>query len=169
MPDSTFFAESPESLGIDSAKLEALFERAEREVRDGLLPSVQIAVARQGKIAAMRTFGRVTHQGHEAAATNETLYVIFSATKAITSAAAWLLVETGELELERRVADYIPEFASNGKDVITVEQLFTHTCGFPYAPFRPLEWSDRNARLARFAQWRLNWAPGTRFEYHPTA
>ena len=169
MPDPHFFAESPEELGIDPAKLEALFQRAEREVRDGLLPSVQIAVARHGKIAAMRTFGRVTHQGHEAAATNDTLYVIFSATKAITSAAAWLLIEEGKLSLEHRVADFIPEFASNGKDVVTVEQLFTHTCGFPYAPFRPLEWDDRGARLARFANWRLNWAAGTRFEYHPTS
>ena len=151
MPDRSFFAESPESLGIDATKLEALLQRAEREVRDGLLPSVQIAVARHGKIAAMRTFGRVTHQGREAAATNDTLYVIFSATKAITSAAAWLLIEDGKLSLERRVADFVPEFASNGKDVVTVEQLFTHTCGFPYAPFRPLEWDDRGARLARFA------------------
>jgi CubicO group peptidase (beta-lactamase class C family) len=169
MPDNTFFAESPESLGIDPAKLEALFQRAEREVRDGLLPSVQIAVARHGKIAAMRTFGRVTHEGRDAAATNETLYVIFSATKAFTSAAAWLLLQEGRLRLDRRVADLIPEFAGNGKEAITVEQLFTHTCGFPYAPFRPLEWDDRDARLARFRRWRLNWAPGTRFEYHPTA
>ena len=169
MPDGHFFAEPPESLGIDPVKLEALFQRAEREVRDGLLPSAQIAVARHGKIAAMRTFGRVTHQGREAAATNDTLYVIFSATKAITSAAAWLLIEAKKLRLDERVADVVPEFGTNGKDVVTVEQLFTHTCGFPYAPFPVLEWNDRQARLERFRRWRLNWAPGTRFEYHPTA
>src|SRR5262245_38166897 len=169
MPDQSFFAESPQSLGIDPVKLDALFERAQREVRDGLLPSVQIAVARRGKIAAMRSFGRVTHQGRDAAATNDTLYVVFSATKAFTSAAAWLLIEAGKLRLDQRVAELIPEFASNGKDVITVEQLFTHTCGFPYAPFRPLEWDARAARLDRFRRWRLNWTPGTRFEYHPTS
>ncbi len=33
-----FFADSPESVGIDSSKLEALFERAEKEVNEGLLP-----------------------------------------------------------------------------------------------------------------------------------
>ena len=49
MPDSRFFAESPAEVGIDPDKIEALFQRAEREVRDGLLPSVQIAVARNGK------------------------------------------------------------------------------------------------------------------------
>jgi CubicO group peptidase (beta-lactamase class C family) len=169
MPDAHFFADSPASVGIDPEKLERLFARAEREVRDGLLPSVQVAVARRGKIAAMRTFGTVTHDGRPAAATNETLYVIFSATKAITSAAAWLLVEEGRLGLDERVADVVPEFGSNGKDVVRVEQLFTHTAGFPYAPFPPLLWDDPGARLERFRQWRLNWEPGSRFEYHPTS
>src|SRR5215510_12679158 len=135
MPDQSFFAESPQSLGIDPVKLDALFERAQREVRDGLLPSVQIAVARHGKIAAMRSFGRVTHEGRAAEATNDTLYVVFSATKAITSAAAWLLIQEKRLSFEERVADVIPEFGTNGKQAVTVEQLFTHTAGFPYAPF----------------------------------
>jgi CubicO group peptidase (beta-lactamase class C family) len=169
MPATHFFANSPDEVGIEAEKLEALFARAEREVRDGLLPSVQVAVARNGKIAGMRTFGRVTHGGRAAPATNETLYVVFSATKAITSAAAWLLVEEGKLDLAGRVADLVPEFGANGKDSVTVEQLFTHTAGFPYAPFPPLIWDDRPARLARFRQWRLNWEPGTRFEYHPTS
>jgi CubicO group peptidase (beta-lactamase class C family) len=169
MPAADFFAESPQSLGIDPQKLEALFQRAEKEVRDGLLPSVQIAVARYGKIAGMRTFGRVTHGGCEVAATNNTLYVVFSSTKAITSAAAWLLIQEGRLSTNERVADIIPEFGTHGKDVITVEQLFTHTAGFPYAPFVPTEWLDRSKRLDRFQRWRLNWEPGTRFEYHPTS
>jgi CubicO group peptidase (beta-lactamase class C family) len=169
MPDAHFFAESPDQVGIDPGKLQALFDRAEKEVRDGLLPSVQIAVARRGKIAAMQTFGRVTHEGRAAAATNDTLYVVFSSTKAITSAAAWLLIETGKLRLDERVADIIPEFGTNGKDAVTVEQLFTHTAGFPSAPFMPLDWNDRARRLDRFRRWKLNWEPGTRFEYHPTS
>jgi CubicO group peptidase (beta-lactamase class C family) len=169
MPATHFFAESPQRVGIDPAKLEALFRRAEREVRDGLLPSAQIAVARGGKIAGMRTFGRVTHGGREAPATNDTLYVVFSSTKAITSAAAWLLIQEGKLSTDERAADIVPEFATHGKDAITVEQLFTHTAGFPYAPFIPTEWPDRVKRLERFRRWRLNWEPGTRFEYHPTS
>src|SRR5262245_43970325 len=115
MPAPHFFAESPAEVGVDPEKLDALFMRAEREVREGRLPSVQVAVARRGKIAAMRTFGRVTHEGRPAPATNDTLYVVFSATKAITSAAAWLLVQEGKLGLDERVADVVPEFGTNGK------------------------------------------------------
>ncbi len=169
MPAAHFFAASPQDVGIDPDKLGALFARAAKEVREGLLPSAQIAVARHGKIAAMRTVGRVTHQGREASATNDTLYVVFSATKAITSAAAWLLIQEGKLRLDERVADIIAEFGTHGKAVITVEQLFTHTAGFPYAPFVPTDWPDRVKRLDRFRRWRLNWEPGSRFEYHPTS
>jgi CubicO group peptidase (beta-lactamase class C family) len=168
MPHRQHFAESPESVGVDPAKLAALFGRAEREIRDGTLPSAQLAVAREGKIAAMRSIGAVTHEGRSAPATNDTLYVIFSCTKAITSAAAWLLVQEGKLRLDEPVAAVIPEFGANGKQAITLEQLLTHTAGFPRAPFdlRKLGWSELRARIA---SWRLNWEPGSRFEYHPSS
>lgn len=169
MPNPRFFARSPEDIGVDSGRLEELLDRAEREVREGLLPSAQIALARDGKLAAMRTFGTVTHEGREAPATDDTLYCVFSCTKAVTSAAAWLLIQEGKLGLDERVADVVPEFGTNGKDGIRVEQLFTHTSGFPHAPFPQSEWGSRDRRLERFAGWRLNWEPGTRFEYHPTS
>ena len=153
-------AETPESVGIDSAKLAAVVARVRREVDEGLLPSAQIAVARQGRLALFETFGD---------ATNDTLYCVFSATKAITSAAAWLVIEAGDLSVDEVVADIVPEFGTNGKDTVTVEQLFLHSAGFPQAPFRPADWFDHDRRLGRFAQWRLNWAPGSRFEYHPTS
>jgi CubicO group peptidase (beta-lactamase class C family) len=169
MPNQRLFADTPESVGIDSSRLEALFERAEKEVDEGLLPSSQIAVARNGKLAGMRTVGRVRHQGREAPATNDTLYCVFSSTKAITSAAAWILIQEGKLSVDEEVADIIPEFGAHGKESVTVEQLFTHTAGFPMAPFPPAEFLDRERRLEHFARWRLNFEPGTRFVYHPSS
>ena len=137
-------------------------------MRDGILPSAQVAVARQGRLAGLRSFGGVTHEGRAADATDDTLYVIFSCSKAITSAAAWLLLEEGKLGLHERVADILPEFGTNGKDAVRVEQLFTHSAGFPHAPFAPR--GDAWSRLPEaFARWRLNWEPGSRFEYHPTS
>jgi CubicO group peptidase (beta-lactamase class C family) len=128
---------------------------------------VQVAVARGGKLAGVRTFGTVTHEGRPAPATDETLYVIFSCTKAITSSAVWLLLEEGKLSLGDRVADVIPEFASEGKQAITVEQLLTHTAGIPRAPYRQRDW-DWSRLPEAFARWRLNWEPGSRYEYHHT-
>ena len=169
MPHEKFFAATPEEVGVDSVKLDDLLQRAEKGLREGLLPSVQIAIAREGRIAAMRTLGTVRHGGREAPATNDTLYCVFSCTKAITSAAAWLLIQEGVLGLDESVADVIPEFGSNGKDEVLVEQLFLHTAGFPQAPYPQHEWLSREKRLERFAKWRLAFEPGSRFEYHPTS
>lgn len=160
MVDAHFMAGSPEDAGIDSAKLAELLERAAKEVDEGLLPSCQLAIARNGKLAAFASFGD---------ATNETLFNVFSSTKAITSAAGWQLIEAGKLDIGEKVAKLIPEFGTNGKDVITVEQLFTHTAGFPHAPFRVTDWNDHETRLRRYGEWRLNWEPGSRYEYHPTS
>lgn len=160
MSQAIYDTVAPQELGIDPEQLEAVLARARREVDEGLLPACQIAVARHGRLAAFETFGD---------ADKDSLFNVFSATKAVTAAAAWLLIQDGLLDVEETVAGIIPEFASHGKEVVTVEQLFTHTAGFPTAPFRPTEWFDHDKRMARFASWRLNWEPGTRYEYHPTS
>ena len=45
MADASLYANSPEEVGLDSEKIAALFARAERDVAEGLLPAVQVAVA----------------------------------------------------------------------------------------------------------------------------
>jgi CubicO group peptidase (beta-lactamase class C family) len=121
---------------------------------------VQIAIARHGKVGVFESFG---------ACHSESLICLFSATKGITAAAGWLLFQEGLLREDERVADIIPAFAANGKDKVTVGQLFSHTAGFPHAPFRPEDWLDPSRREFRYAQWKLSFEPGTRFEYHPTS
>jgi CubicO group peptidase (beta-lactamase class C family) len=169
MPASNLFAEHPREVGLDAAKVEELFKRAEREIAEGLLPSCQIAIARNGKIGAMKTFGRAVQGGTDGAATDSTLYCVFSCTKAIVSSAIWILIGDGKLNVNERAADIVPEFGTNGKDSITVEQLLIHTGGFPSAPYAQREWLDRSKRLERFASWRLEFPVGQRFLYHPTS
>ena len=152
--------ESAVKTGIDQKQLDALRKRASQEIEEGLLPAVQYAVALDGEVIWHETLG---------AATNESLFAVFSCTKAITSAAAWLVIQDGLLDVNETVSDIVPEFGTNGKENIKVEQLFLHTAGFPMAPFRPIEWDDKPSRLGRFSKWRLNWEPGEKFEYHPTS
>ena len=97
------------------------------------------------------------------------LFSLFSVTKAIVSAASWILLQEGKLGLGDRVADWIPGFGSDGKDVITVEQLLTHTAGMPKAGMECRHWPDPAERVRRFDSWRLEWEPGTRFVYHGQA
>ena len=145
---------------LNVEKVEAMLQRAGKEVDDGLLPAAQLAIAREGEVVLQQSYG---------SAQDDSLICVFSATKAITSAAAWLLFQQGELAEEERVADVVPEFATKDKDYVTVGQLFSHTAGFPHAPFAPLDWDDKDKRYARFAKWWLNWDPGSRFEYHASS
>ena len=76
MPAQHFFANDLEEIGLDPANVQALFQRAEREVKDGLLPATQVAIARNGKLGAMQTFGNAVQGGREKPATNETHFGI---------------------------------------------------------------------------------------------
>jgi CubicO group peptidase (beta-lactamase class C family) len=160
MGTDTYAIHDPASLGLDPAAVEALLERAHREIEAGLLPSCQIALARDGKLALFETLGD---------AEPESRYTMFSCTKGFVAGAVWLLVGEGRLSFDEKVVELLPEFGTNGKDVITVEQLLTHTSGFPTAPLDLVRARDRDARVQRFGDWRLNWEPGTKFQYHPTA
>ena len=145
---------------LDEHKIETLVTRVGREINEGLLPAAQIAIGYDNQIVFSKNFGDTKP---------DSLFCIFSATKAITSAASWLLMQDEIISEDDLVTDYIPEFGKNGKSKITLSHLLTHTAGFPHAPFRPVEWRSKEARLARFEQWRIFWEPGTQFEYHPSS
>src|SRR5262245_30686015 len=129
MIDPKIVARRPEDVGVDATRLEALFARAQRDIDERRLPSAQIAVAREGTIAGLRTFGSALHGDIEKPATDETLYCIFSSTKGIFAVCIWMLIGERLLRIDERVADIIPEFASNGKQTVTVEQLLIHAGG----------------------------------------
>ncbi len=145
---------------VDQDAVERLMDRARREVDSGFLPSTQVALALDGELIAFETFGD---------ANNDTRYVVYSATKAFVAGAMWAMIGDGAIDVSKRVADYIPEFASNGKDVITIEQVMLHTSGFPSAPLTILDGDTSEGRRRAFAKWRLNWDPGSTFEYHPSS
>ena len=137
-----------------------LISRAQRDVDQGLLPSCQLALARDGKLVLFETLGD---------ATDDTRYTIFSVTKGLVASAVWLLVSEGALSYQTRVADLVPGFEANGKGAVTVDHLLLHTAGFPRAPMRPEEGAEPDRRLERFCSWRLDWEAGTRTAYHPTS
>jgi CubicO group peptidase (beta-lactamase class C family) len=166
MPAEKFFADRAAEVGLNPDKVQALMDRAERDVKEGVLPACQVAIARNGKIAAMKTFGRAVQGSAEKAATNETVFVAMSATKAITSSALWLLIQEGKISPADKIVKYVPEYGSNGKESTTIEHLLIHTAGIPAAPGSFKDWGDRKRRLERFAQWRPVNRPGEKFVYH---
>ena len=146
--------------GLNKANIDALVNRARLEVDNGLLPSCQLALAYEGELVVNEVFGE---------ATLDSRYCLYSATKAVVATAFWTLISDGIVDVNKPVGEYLPEFAANGKEAVTVAQVLLHTCGFPNAPLPPSEWADPAKRLARLAAWCLDREPGSRFIYHATS
>lgn len=145
---------------LDAAAITALSDRVRAEVDNGHSLAAQFALGYHGEIVATGAFG---------SATADTRFVIFSATKTIVAMALLPLLADGRIELTAPVARYIPEFAGNGKQDVSVLQLLTMQGGFPQCNVSPERFSSSAGRRADFAEWPLAWAPGTRTEYHPVA
>lgn len=155
----------PEALGLDPVKLARACDIIASHIADDMHPGAQLAVARHGRLAIDRCFGRAAIDPPRPV--NETtLFPLFSNTKVITAAAVWTLVEEGRLRFSDAVAEHLPGFEAHGKQDVTVAHLLTHQAGFPAAevPSECFEDSER-LRLA-VCDFRLEWPPGSRLCYH---
>ena len=68
------------------------------------------------------------------AATADTLYNVYSVTKAVAATALHIQAEKGLVDYDAPIADYWPEFAQNGKAKATVRHALTHRAGVPLMP-----------------------------------
>ena len=97
----------------------------------------------------------------------DTIFDLASITKLFTSLAVMQLADDGRVALDHPVAEYLPEFASNGKQTVTVRQLLTHTSGLAAEP-RPSLWEgyqDIPSRRTAVLDSPLTNQPGTTYLY----
>jgi CubicO group peptidase (beta-lactamase class C family) len=160
---------NPAALGFAAKPLDHLDGMIQSHIAEGRYPGAQIALARNGKLGLLRTYGNARTEGGTVPATNETLFLLFSQTKVLTSAAVWTLVEDGKLSFMDKVADHLPEFAGRGKADITLQQVMTHQGGFPSGDVTQASWTDHALMRAQVCDFSLEWTPGSRLQYHPRA
>jgi CubicO group peptidase (beta-lactamase class C family) len=98
----------------------------------------------------------------------DTMVSVFSATKGMAGAAMAVAHARGLFDLDEPVASYWPEFGTNGKEAITVDQLLAHQAGLAVLDRKvTLELVADHDRLgAILARQRPMWPPGTRHGYH---
>ena len=98
----------------------------------------------------------------------DTLVNVYSATKGIAAIATLRLVDEGKLDLDRRAADYWPEFAAHGKGDVPVRWLFSHRSGVPGVrqPITLDDLYDFDRYAGLIAAEEPFWTPGTRHGYH---
>lgn len=97
--------------------------------------------------------------------TNDTLVLLWSATKGLGSACLLHLLQEREISLERRVAEFWPEFAQAGKEQITLAQLLSHQAGL-CALDEVVEVTDYAAVVRALEKQKPLWPPGTAHGYH---
>jgi CubicO group peptidase (beta-lactamase class C family) len=136
----------PTDVGLDPDRLRRIDTHFRRYIDDGRLPGYQVLVARRGKIAFLSGYGYRDRE-NELPVEADTVYRIYSMTKAITSVALMMLWEEGAFQLHDPVARFLPAFAETpvwhgGSSVkpqlvaqaapMEIGHLFTHTSGLTY-------------------------------------
>lgn len=97
--------------------------------------------------------------------TDETLVIVWSATKGIGSACLLHVLQEQGIGLERAVAEFWPEFAAKGKEAITLAQLLSHQAGLA-ALDEPADATDFEAVVSALARQAPVWPPGSAHGYH---
>ncbi|MBM4440354.1 MAG: beta-lactamase family protein [Candidatus Rokubacteria bacterium] len=169
MPAFPLAAAKPASLNLNERALDRLQELITRHIAEGRYPGAQIAMARRGQLALAASFGDARTTPKREAANDDTLWLLYSNTKVITACAVWLLAERGALSFTDTVASHVPGFEANGKGDITILQLLTHQGGFPDAVVPEAAWTDHDLLRRTVSSFTLQWTPGSRVSYHPTA
>ena len=97
-----------------------------------------------------------------------TMVLVYSATKGLAAMTLALAHSRGWLDYEERVCAYWPEFAQQGKERVTVRQLLAHQAGL-YALDVPIDRTlvaDLDRLAVVLARQKPAWEPGTRQAYH---
>ena len=97
--------------------------------------------------------------------TSDTLVLVWSATKGIGSACVLHALQEHKIDLDRRVAEFWPEFAQAGKEKITLAQLLSHQAGL-CALDRRVDVLDYDAVIRALEAQKPLWLPGTAHGYH---
>lgn len=151
---------------LDPAQLDRAVAIIAEHIAQGRQPGATLAVARHGEV-------RLHHVAGEArlgqAATDETLWLLYSNTKVITACAVWMLVEEGRMNFSDPVARHLPGFERHGKGGVTLVHLLSHQAGFRNGAVPDAAFEDAATLREAVCDFRPESAPGAVVHYHPGA
>lgn len=167
--------DTPQSAQMLQQPLDEIDAAIEQSMGKREMPGAVVLVARNGKLvkhdaygyAARYTDADFTEMEEPVAMQKDTIFDIASMSKLFTATAVMQLWDQGKFELDESVANYIPEFATTGKEDVTIRQLLTHTSGFRPSPATSLYKIDgtRSERLNYVLEEPLENPPGTHYVY----
>ena len=122
-------------LAEENDPLRRVDDLIDAQIRDRAFPGAVLFVHENGARRYLKAYGSHTYEASSTAMNAQTMFDLASVSKVIsTTSCAMKLYEEGKLNLDTTVATYIPEFAQNGKQNVTIRNLLLHNSGL--APFR---------------------------------
>jgi CubicO group peptidase (beta-lactamase class C family) len=151
-------SEDPAAVGMDDTRLRAIVEFLETERQAGSFPGAAVVVSQHGKIVLEHYTGTYYSMlGEDKPYQPEVRSLFYSYSKGISATVIMLAHQEGLIDIDATVASYLPEFAANGKEHITIRQILTHSAGIPSAPTPPSRCgTTRNGKRPSTRSVRLN-------------
>lgn len=117
---------TPESVGINSIKLNKIDSLATLGLIEDMMPGAQILVARKGKVIYHKTFGHHTQQ-KKIKVSKDDVYDVASLTKILATLPMIMeLVDNGTINLNTKISELLPDYIGSNKEDITLQQMLSH-------------------------------------------
>jgi uncharacterized protein YbbC (DUF1343 family)/CubicO group peptidase (beta-lactamase class C family) len=166
LPISASAATAKSSNASNLALLDAIVLDA---IHDHQIPGAVLLVGHNGQVVYRKAFGNRALEPRRESMTSDTIFDVASLTKVVaTTTAVMQLVQEGKVRVNDPVTKYIPEFAENGKEEITVRNLLTHFSGLREDFDLDPPWQGRDAGLRLALAEKPVYPPGSRFLYSDT-
>jgi uncharacterized protein YbbC (DUF1343 family)/CubicO group peptidase (beta-lactamase class C family) len=132
----------------------------------GQIPGAVVLIGHHNQIVYRKAFGHRALDPRREPMTVDTIFDIASLTKVVgTTTAVMQLAERGQLRTSDPVAKYLPEFAQNGKEDITVRQLLTHYSGLGPDLDLKTSWTGKTTAYTMAFSQKPESPPGSKFLY----
>lgn len=130
-----------------------------------------VLVAEHGEIIYTGAFGMANREWDIPNAV-DTKFMIGSVSKSVTAMLMLIQVQKGLVSLDKKIADYLPEFSAKPAGKSTIRQLLNHTSGIPnyditkdFFPRISRQHFSREEYVKVYMDSALSFEPGTGFAY----
>ena len=162
--------------GLSDELVDRLWEAGTDLYKSGVHPALQLCVRRHGHVVLDRSIGHASGNGPDdpedapkELATPGTPFCVYSTSKSITATVVHLLAGRGDLAIDDRVGDHIPDYARHGKDDITIGHVLAHRAGVASMPRESFDLdnlADRDYLVEAICDAKPNYKPGQMLAYH---
>ncbi len=156
-----------EIVGFCDTRFEQVVREFERNFQERGEVGASVCITLEGE-PVVDLWGGIANPASQTPWEEDTLCLIWSATKGATALCAHMLATRGQLDLDAPVTRYWPEFGQAGKEDIPVKMLLNHQCGLPALrnPLPPGAFNNWELMVKELEQEQPWWRPGSMHGYH---